>query len=268
MSIISKITLQKNKSRYNIYIDEQYVLSVTEDVLVKFQLRKGLEITKEFLADIIAEEQIRKGYQLSINYLSYRMRSVKEVTDYLITKEFEANVIVTIINRLKTENYLNDKEFAQAFVQTRLNGSLKGPELIKRELLEKGINDEIICESLQIYNYEKQIEKALELISKKYPIKSKISQAEQDRKIYTLLITKGFSNDVVKQAFQTFRNEEEISIQSEWEAITYQGEKAFKKYQSVSGWGQRQKVKQYLYRKGFAIEIIEKFIESYQEERE
>ncbi|MGV3466194.1 MAG: recombination regulator RecX, partial [Heyndrickxia sp.] len=46
MPIITKITVQKNLSdRYNIYLDEEYAFSVDEDVLTRFQLRKGKELS-------------------------------------------------------------------------------------------------------------------------------------------------------------------------------------------------------------------------------
>lgn len=43
----------------------------------------------------------------------------------------------------------------------------KGPTVIKRELLNKGVQDLIIMHSLQEYPKEKQIENALFLIEKK-----------------------------------------------------------------------------------------------------
>ena len=43
----------------------------------------------------------------------------------------------------------------------------KGPTVIKRELLNKGVQDLIITHSLQEYPKEKQIENALFLIEKK-----------------------------------------------------------------------------------------------------
>ena len=53
MPIITKITTQKkNKERYNIFMDEgkgeQYAFSVDEAVLIKYQLKKGMELMTFF----------------------------------------------------------------------------------------------------------------------------------------------------------------------------------------------------------------------------
>lgn len=273
MAIITKITVQKkNKERYNIFLDEEYAFSIDEAILISYHLRKGLEVDKEFLANMIDEDHIRKGYQAAINYLSYRMRSVKEVTDYLLKKELEAEVVTTIIERLTREKYLNDLEFARAFVQTRINLSLKGPGSIKRELIEKGIGEAEIVNSMELYTFEHQIEKAIIFLKKKYPAKLKTSRTEQERKLFTLLVSNGFSQEVIQQAFKLYRDENEDEDDNandeEWEAITHQGDKALKKYRSESGWEKKQKVKQFLYRRGFSIDLIDRFIEYYGEQGE
>ncbi|MCT8136929.1 recombination regulator RecX [Anaerobacillus sp. CMMVII] len=269
MPTISKITVQKkNKERYNIFLDEEYAFSVDEAILVTYHLRKGLEVTKEFLTEIISEDHIRKGYQSAINYLSYRIRSVKEVKDYLSKKELEPEVITRIVEKLTKENYLDDQEFARAYVQSRLNLTLKGPELVRRELVEKGISEADMMLGMQLYTYDLQLEKAVLFLQKKYPAKLRISRNEQDRKLYMLLISKGFSQEVIQQAFKIVHEEVEADNDEEWEALLYQGEKAYKKFHKESGWEQKQKVKQYLYRKGFSVDSIDKFIEYYEEERE
>ncbi|RXJ00392.1 recombination regulator RecX [Anaerobacillus alkaliphilus] len=268
MPVISKITVQKkNKERYNIYIEDVYSFSVDEAVLINFQLRKGTEVTKELLEQVMEEDSIRKGYGLAINFLSYRMRSIKEVSDYLIKKDLELETVQIILKKLIDENYLNDQEFAQAFVQSRVNLSLKGPEIIKRELLEKGVGEVDINNSLRHFSHEQQLEKALSFLMKKYPRTLKTSRAEQDKKIYLLLFSKGFSHEVVQQAFTEFYKEQEED-NSEWEAIKAQGAKALKKYQAFSDWERKQKMKQFLYRKGFSFEMIDKVLEYIENEGE
>ena len=43
LATITKISIQKKAvDRYNIFLDDNYAFSVTEDILIKFNLRKGL----------------------------------------------------------------------------------------------------------------------------------------------------------------------------------------------------------------------------------
>lgn len=268
MAIISRITTQKKQTdRYNIYIDDNYAFSVDESVLIKFGLKKGLEVSPEFLEKLLLEDTYRKGYNWAINFLSYRMRSVKEVANYLKKKELQQAVVEKIVEKLKRDNYLNDLEFAKAFVQSRINLTLKGPGVIKQELIEKGLAEKEINESMELYSFEEELEKAIGLLRKKQPAKLKTSQREQDRKMYMLLVSKGFSHEVANMAFQHVKKERKVE-DSEWEAIQIQGKKALHKYKGYNDWEKSQRLKQFLYRKGFSFELIDKYIEYYETQGE
>lgn len=276
LTIISKITTQKKRTdRYNIFLDdgqgEEYAFSVDEAVLIQFQLRKSMELTKEMIEEILSEDKIRKGYHYAINFLSYRMRTKKEMNDYLTKKELGEEDIRIVIQRLTKEDYLNNLEFAKAFVRSRINLTLKGPGAIKKELFEKGVSEADINESLELFSMDQQLEKVMTFIEKKSTRNGRTSRKEQDRKVYSLLLSKGFSQDIIQQALSILKEQEdeieqvEADLDEEWQAVTYQGEKAMKKYQSKDGWEKKQKVKQFLYARGFSMELIAKFIDEYED---
>ena len=84
MRTITKITTQqKNTERYNIFTDEgsgeQYAFSVDEAVLIKFGLKKGMDLDDFLYTEICYEDDIRKSYNLALHYLGRRMRSESEV---------------------------------------------------------------------------------------------------------------------------------------------------------------------------------------------
>ena len=49
MPIITKISTQKRKGRYNIFIDNEYAFSVSERTLAEKRLLKGIEQRELFL---------------------------------------------------------------------------------------------------------------------------------------------------------------------------------------------------------------------------
>src|SRR4051812_12758228 len=141
MATITKITTQqKNQDRFNIFMDygkgkgEEFAFSVDSDVLIKFQLKKGMELDDFSFMEIQYQDDIRKAYNKAIHYLSRRMRSEKEIRDYLFSKEIEEPVINEIIHKLSALKYINDEEFALAYVRTQANTTDKGPTIIKMEL--------------------------------------------------------------------------------------------------------------------------------------
>jgi regulatory protein len=263
MAMITKITTQqKNEDRFNIFMDygkgEEFAFSVDSDVLIKFQLKKGMELDDFSLMEVHYHDDIRKAYNLAVHYLAKRMRSNKEIKDYLGQKEMEEPVIKEVIHKLVAQKYINDEEYALAFVRTQLNTTDKGPNLIRLELKEKGIEEEILIHSLTQYPFEEQVNKATNLADKFFKKNSRDSGKVLKQKLESLLLRKGYSHEVIKIAV----NETAMSkdVDEEMEAIIYQGEKICRKYSKYDGAQYKQKIKQALYQKGFTIDLIEKFL--------
>ncbi len=269
MAIITKISVGKrNKSRYNIYIDqgkgEEYGFSVSEDVLIKMNLTKGMSIDELDIMEIAYQEDIQKGFSDALYYLSHRMRSETEVIRKLKEKEYEDHIIKEVIHKLYLHKFLNDEEFAAALVNTRMNTGDKGPAVIAQELRQKGISDLHAEAALKLYTRERQIEHAGKQIQKLAKKKSNASEIELKRKIEQTLIRKGYSSYIIEAAMQNIDLSQDD--EQEWNSLKKQGEKAFRRYSKYTGYEFEQKMKSALYRKGFAIELIERYLEEIQQE--
>ncbi len=260
MAVITKITTQqKNSDRYNIFLDDKFAFSVDADILIKFQLRKGMELDEFSLTEIHYSDDIRKAYNTGIAYLARRIRSEKEIRDYFAKKEVAEPVVNEVVHRLKTQNYLNDGEFAAAFVRTQMNTTDKGPDAIRIELAEKGIQKKIIQGCLQEFSGELQFDKARGLADKFFKKNANDSFRVLKQKLEGLLLRKGYSFDVIQKVIAKTATVENKG--DELQAIRYQGEKACRKYSNYTGYEYEQKMKQALYRKGFTIDLIDKFLD-------
>lgn len=264
MAIITKITTQqKNKDRFNIFMDygkgEEYAFSVDSAVLIRFQLKKGMEIDDFSILEIQFQDDIRKAYNLAVNYLARRMRSEKEIKDYLTQKEIEEPIINEVIHKLAVQKYINDEEYAFSFVRTQMNTTDKGPDLIRMELKERGINDGIIKHAIAEYPEEEQVEKAIKAAEKVIKKNSKESQRIVKQKAEQFLLRKGYPFDVIHLALSEAETDKEQD--EEMEAIRYQGEKTHRKYRTFTGFEYSQKMKQALFRKGFPMELIERYLD-------
>lgn len=269
MAKLTKITTQKkHNSRYNIFLDkgngEEYGFSVDEDVLVKYRLQKNMDLDDATVNALIQTDTLHKSYTLAINYLSYRMRSEKEIRDYLKDKETDVEHIEEIIKKLHQERLLDDQEFANSLVRTRIMTSSKGPLLLKKELLDKGVSALKADEAITLYSFDKQYEKALKFAGKKMKNDGRKSYRQQIQNVQQTLIQKGFEGDVIQEVLVNLPEEDDEN--TEWEAVVYQGEKLLRKFQSkTEGYELKQKIKSGLYRKGFPFDLIDRFIEEYME---
>ncbi|MFD1850476.1 recombination regulator RecX [Oceanobacillus bengalensis] len=265
MKEITRITTQKKrKDRYNIYIsdgdEESYGFSVDEAILVEYHLRKGLELEQSLMEELIEKDNLEKTYGLAINFLSYRMRTIKEMKDYLIKKEVNPEHIPIVTERLIKAKLLDDKLFSEMFVRTRMNTSSKGPLLIKKELIEKGVAATIAEEAISEYPYEIQFEKVLHWAEKKVKTTKKESFQNQIQKLQITLLQKGFSQAVISGALSEIHEEKDDD--AEWDALTYQGDKLLRKHSAKhEGYALKNKIKEGLYRKGFSIEVINRYLD-------
>ena len=264
MATITKISIQqKNKDRFNIFLDEKYAFSVDADVLIKHELKKGMEVDEVFLSEIAYDDEVRKAYNSAIHYLARRMRSEFEVRNHLLEKEYGAAVINEVIHKLYDYKFLNDEDFAISFVRTLMNTTDKGPVLVKKDLEEKGISPKIIEQVMLLFDYDTQLEKAITLGQKYANKNKKDAQMILIQKVEQYLVRKGYPFSIMKEALK------ELSIEKEEEEhlmlCRAQAEKFARKYRAYEGFEWEMKMKQALYRKGFPMEIIEDVLRNWEE---
>jgi len=270
MPVITKIKVQKNnKDRYSIFADfgrgEEYAFSVDEDVLIKYQLKKGMELDDLSVTEMLYQDDIRKAYNMAIQYLAHRMRSEGEVRERLKKKEVAEPIIQEAIQRLYKHRFLDDLEFAKAFVRTQMNTTDKGPELIKMSLKEKGVKGPVIDESIKEFVVEHQVDKAIELAQKNFIKNHKDSSRFLKQKTEQLLVRKGYPFNIIQIVMGELDTEKAVG--EEMIALKYQAEKLQRKYIKFERYEQKQKMKQALYNKGFSIDLIEKcLVELFEDE--
>ncbi|MEK5096973.1 recombination regulator RecX [Bacillus sp. FSL W8-0848] len=260
MPYITKISAQKNnKDRVNIFLDEKYAFSVDMDVLVKFNLKKGKQLDELDVIEIQYGDDIKKGFNQALDYLSYRMRSIKEVKDHLKKKGVADSAVTEIIHMLKSYKYVDDREFAAAYVSTHRKTSGKGPDVLHKELQLKGIDEELIREALSSFTFSEQVEAAVKHAEKVLKKGKKLSSKEMKQAIEQQLIRKGYSFDVIAIALS--ETDYENDDDAEKEALYKQGEKAMRRYNYDGSYETKMKVKQFLFRKGFPLEMIDQYLD-------
>ncbi len=263
MPIIAKIEQQKkNQNRYNIYLEQDgqvsFAFGVSEDTFIRFNLSRGMVLTEEEIAKLQHDDQVSKALQAAIHYLSFRMRSMKEVHDHLREKEYDSNTIEAVLKQLLDFGYLDDLKFAQAYVRNEMNLSGKGPVVIKSELTKRGISPLLQEEAMQEYPQATQQTNAMKLAEKTLA-KQKHSSKTAIQKTLQTLMRKGFTLEIARKAIQAVNV---VDDSDEWRNLCTEGYKLHRKYRTVEGYEYNQKMKTALFRKGYPMDQITKFVES------
>lgn len=139
-----------------------------------------------------------KAMSMALRYLGYKMRTEKEIKEYLLRKKISEADISYTINKLKEYKYINDSEFTEFWIRDRYNFSNQGRYKIKSDLMRKGISKDIIDEKIEsFFDREKETEKIKEIYLKKNPDNEKLS----DKELFSLcnfILRKGFPGSLVR----------------------------------------------------------------------
>ena len=262
---ITKIEAQRRKGRYNIYLDDQYAFPISEEVLISFQIFKGMEVDDELRNEMENADTVSKLYNRALNYLAHQLRSVYEVREKLAEITDNEDRIDEVIERLEDQQLLNDQRYAESYVRTIVTEGQKGPGSINNQLrLKKIAPAKIEAAVQQYYPVAEQIEigqKVAENQLHKYRRESGKMAIDKTRQT---LYRRGFTNDVIEIIFQEVVTDD--VYEEDEDNIKPVVEKYWRKYRAEDGYKRIQKTKQALYRKGFAMDSIERAINEISEE--
>jgi regulatory protein len=204
MPIITAIEPQKRRQkRFSIFIDEEFFLGVSEDVLKQASLRVGMEIDPKTLEALAEKEDYNRARDYLLKLLSRRIYSCEEVRLKLHKRETAETIAEKLISDFTKRRFLDDRQFAADYVENRLRMRPRGIQLIRMELLRKGIDPELIRVTVQPYlGREEQLEYALQALGKKKNYKNEADLRKRKQKITRFLAQKGFPPEVI---FETIR---------------------------------------------------------------
>jgi regulatory protein len=197
MPVITDIRQQKRTAtRYSIYLDGQYSFALPDLELSIGNLRVGQELTAAEVQNWQDHSLESKAYNLSLGYISYRPRSRREVTDYLRRKDYEPELIERVEQRLEEYHFIDDAEFAAAWIRHRQSLRPRSRRALEAELVLKGVARDTIAGALAELGDEGQDQMLVDLIEKK---RSHTRYQDPD-KLMQYLARQGFGYDQIKKA--------------------------------------------------------------------
>jgi regulatory protein len=166
---------------------------MSDIALLDLGLKVGQQITAEELKEIEESSVLDKYYQKTLNLISLRPRSSKEIHDYLKRNDCPTPKIEIILNKLTKNKYINDQAFAESWIRNRLLLKPSSLRKLKLELRQKGINNEMIEKAIVDLEAD-DTSTLIKLIDKK----RKLTKYRDDNKLTQYLISQGFNYYDVK----------------------------------------------------------------------
>lgn len=135
---------KKDPERKNLIADGKFLIGISVEVLGRFGLRRGDQINDKILSEIQAAEELFQAKRKALEYLSRRMHSEKELKQKLQMKRFPAETIQKLLDDFRTAGYINDTQFAVAYVADCMQKRPVGRRSLIQRLRLKGLEKEII----------------------------------------------------------------------------------------------------------------------------
>lgn len=193
---IVKYELTK-KNIYNVYLSNGEVLELDESVITNNELLLKKRIDNDLYDKLKRDNKICILVNTSIKYINVRLRSIKEIKDYLLKKEDDTDLIDEVISRLIKMGYLDDRRFTEAYIKDKLNFTSWGDYKIINELNKLGISSLDIEDNIDLLNDDILNERMRKIIDKDIRTNKKYSGLKLKNKIYNHLLTSGYSKEKV-----------------------------------------------------------------------
>ena len=199
------LDIKKEKKNYIIYLENEEIIS-NEDTIIKYYLRKDMELDTQKINSIKEDSIFFENYSLALNYLSKSICSKEKMKTYLAKKGIETNLILKIIDKLVENNLVNDKYYFSELINHYINLGY-GPYYIKEVGKQNKIDNDIIESSLSNIDNTLYENKAYTLIEKSFRNKDKTDKKEIN-KVKNNLYRRGFSLELINKEMEKYLNED------------------------------------------------------------
>ena len=230
---------------YELQLDNYEKIYTYEEIILEEELLLKRQITTSQINKIAQKKKYYDCYYKALKIIKKISKTRYELYTKL-KEEFDGSIIDNVLDNLEKKNYINDKIYANSYINLQINTTYHGPLKIKKEMLKKGISNEIIDEVITQYNQEIKREKIEKIINKKIKSNHNKSNVVLIRKIKNDLQIEGFDYNLINSITSNIKIENDDDIkQKEYNRIKT---KLQKKY---SGEELEYKIRQKMFQKGF-----------------
>ncbi len=148
-----------------------------------------------------------RDYALKV--IGFKDRTEKEIREKLTQKGYDEIIIEDETEFLKSYGFINDSRYAERFTHDAINIKKWGKARIKTELLRKGIEREIIENTIEDIFSELEDDRIFTEMQKRFK-NSDFSNIKERTRIFNFYLRRGFSPDEIKGAMNRMCSFEDI----------------------------------------------------------
>jgi len=198
MPIVTAVKQLKDTEWVSVYLDGKPGFETDLESVIKHGVRPGAELTDKQVEKASKAGEARKVYENLLRFVTIRPRSKKEVESWFRRKKTPKSFQGILLQKLERLELLDDKKFAEWWVEQRLSFKPRGIKSLSTELYQKGIGKETIRSVLEKIEVD-EVAIAKKLVEANEYKWKRFNAQKRKEKIYGFLARKGFGWEVIRK---------------------------------------------------------------------
>lgn len=196
---ITKISFSK-RGNVLIYADEEYLMSVPQEVFLKSGIKLNSHITEEEAENVLSSSNSYKAKEKALRLLSFRAHSKQELKNK-IKRVSDEEAAESATQKMEELGLINDKSYAAMYAKELFFRKFYSEKRAAYELSKKGVSKDIISEVIdEISPDEEDILK--NAFEKKFY--NRIKTEKDINRAYMYFCRLGYSFSQIKSLFGLF----------------------------------------------------------------
>ena len=197
---VTKIEAVANtKTRYKVFLDEQFAFVLYKGELSRYHVTVGEDISSDIYQEI-REAVLKRAKLRALHLLNDMGRTEMQLRQKLKQNEYTSDVIEETMKYVKSFGYVNDREYARSFILNRKNK--KSRKELYMLLSQKGLSEEILEEIFEEVYDDNSSKDAIKSLMEKKKFNPETATYQEKQKIFAYLTRKGFSFEDIRQVIQ------------------------------------------------------------------
>ena len=200
-----------------LFLNDTPFVVIHTALVEKFGLRIGLEIEAKTIEKLIAADEVMRAKNYVLGLLREERDSTEiersedarpvgkskiytksEIEQRLEREGFSTAAIQTSIEELIRSRHIRDQKYAENWIAHRQKSNPRGKTVLKRELVDKGIDRETAEQVVAKVETEDETEVALQIAKKRVKQYRQLPVHVAKRRLHGFLARRGFGAEIVR----------------------------------------------------------------------
>ena len=193
----------RDPRRRSIFLDGSYAFSMSIEALLAHPIAVGDHLTEQECHALGEEAELRRAKECLFRALSCRARTDNELRARLRRKQFAEAVIEQAVADLRRLGFVDDRQFAESWVRSRLASGKAGRKRLQQELRARGVDRQVVEESLAGVTEESEFALALNVAQRRQERLRDEEPEAQRRRLASFLQRRGFAYEMIDRVLST-----------------------------------------------------------------